>query len=415
MSREHITLYALQALIKSRLESAMPTTIWVCAEVADIKVNSSGHCYLDLVEKGEGETTPRAHVRATIWRSAYASLSARFKASTGGEIMRGMKVLVSAKVSYHPTFGLTLQISAIDPSYTLGDLERIKRETIARLQNEGVWELNRKRTMPYVPQRIAVISSANAAGYEDFISQLNSSCYRFDLTLFSSPMQGEGVESGVITALDQIAAQAHNFDAVVIIRGGGSTTDLRWFDNYAICAAVARFPLPVLSGIGHERDESIVDMVAHTPLKTPTAVAVWLTERLEKIDGWLENAALKITKEAQQSIHKSELLLKQWSVELHVESSKLTEREAIKLTTQGEQLDHLIHTMLQRERERLDSLTAMVDSHSPKHILTKGFSIARINGKAVSTIDDVTIGQRLEVTVSDGTVAAEVVEKQVIT
>ncbi len=270
---QHITLRELQRRVKAALEGQFALPVWVSAEISEIKVNYSGHCYLELVEKGGDNGVPTAQARAVVWRSHYPRISGYFEAETGQPLAAGIKILAKVLVSYHELYGFSLQITDIDPSYTLGDMERQRQQTIAQLQQDGVWEMNREVPMPAVVQRIAIVSSVNAAGYQDFCKELDKSPYRFRLTLFDAFMQGEAAEESIVEALCAVADRAEDFDAVVLIRGGGSRSDLNCFNAYRLCAHVAQFPLPILTGIGHDKDTSVADMVAHTALKTPTAVA----------------------------------------------------------------------------------------------------------------------------------------------
>ena len=291
---QHITLRELQRRVKAALEGQFALPLWVSAEISDLKVNYSGHCYLELVEKGGDNGVPTAQARAVIWRSQYPRVAAYFEAETGQRLAPGLKILAKVLVTYHELYGFSLQITEIDPSFTLGDLERQRQQTIAQLQQDGVWEMNREVEMPAVVQRVAIVSSANAAGYQDFCKELAKSPYRFETVLFDAFMQGEAAEQSIIDALCRVADRLEEFDAVVIIRGGGSRSDLNCFNAYRLCSYVAQFPLPVITGIGHDKDTSVADMVAHTALKTPTAVAGWLVERMSGIEGWLDNAALQL-------------------------------------------------------------------------------------------------------------------------
>ena len=305
IAAQYITLSELQRRVRQVLEERFALPLWVSAEIAEVKVNYSGHCYLELVEKGEGDGVPKAQARAVIWRSQYARIAAYFEAETGQRLAAGMRILAKATVNYHELYGFSLQLLDVDPAYTLGDMERQRQQTIARLQAEGVWEMNRQQAMPAVVQRIAVVSSSRAAGYQDFCNELAKSPYRFCLTLFDAVVQGAAAEDSIVDALSRIAAAGEAFDAVVMIRGGGSSSDLNCFNAYRLCNHVAQFPLPVVTGIGHDKDTSVADLVAHTALKTPTAVAAWLVERMAQADGYLAwaglqlgNAALAITHSA---------------------------------------------------------------------------------------------------------------------
>ena len=312
----HITLSELQRLVKETLHERFALPVWVSAEISEVKVNYSGHCYLELVEKGGDNGVPLAQSRAVIWRTAYSRIAGYFEAETGQRLAAGIKILAKVAVNYHELYGFSLQITDIDPAYTLGDMQRQRQQTIDCLRKEGVWDMNREVGMPAVVQRIAIVSSANAAGYQDFCKEIGKSPYRFRLTLFDAFMQGAAAEESIVAALCAVADRMEEFDAVVIIRGGGSASDLNCFNAYRLCTHVAQFPLPVLTGIGHDKDTSVADMVAHTALKTPTAVAGWLVERMDTIDAWLDNAALQLRDNVLVTSRAQELRLQELSSHL---------------------------------------------------------------------------------------------------
>jgi len=283
---ERLKLSELNGLVKKAVGEAFTAPVWVIGEISELKMNRSGHCYLNLIEKEENGDAIVAQARATIWSYTYRMLRPYFESTTGQQLTEGLKVLVSVSVEFHELYGYSLNIRDIDPTYTLGDMARRRLEIIARLQAEGVANMNKELDLPLVPQKIAIISSSTAAGYQDFIDQLtnNAAGYHFFFKLFPSVMQGNQAESSIIAALEQIYVYENFFDAVVIIRGGGSQADLSCFDNYNLAYFITQFPLPVITGIGHEKDDSIVDMVAHTRLKTPTAVAEFLISGVASFD-----------------------------------------------------------------------------------------------------------------------------------
>ena len=390
--RESFTLYELQRIIGAAIEQFLAKPVWVSAEIAEIKVNASGHCYLELVERDKESASgkaAKAQSRAVIWKSHYPRLAAKFEGATGKQLSAAMKILVEVTVSHHPVYGLSLQITDIDPTYTLGDIERQKEITIARLKADGVWDMNRELAVPRVVQRVAVVSSATAAGYQDFMQELIHSPYRIDTELFEATMQGESSEQSIADALTAIAEREEEFDAVAIIRGGGSTTDLECFNAYLTALCVAQFPLPVLTGIGHDKDVSIVDMVAAVPLKTPTAVAAWICGTAERFDGELEYAAVML----RESCH------------------KVTQTATMRLEGYSEQLKHLAELALVRGRERLDNYAMLVENFAPSRLLKLGFAVARAEGKVIRTTTDVTIGQSITIEVADGTLTAKIVDK----
>lgn len=293
---DKLSLSELQLIIKDSICLAMPDMYWVAAEISEIRENYAGHCYLELIEKLPDDKNVRARVKAVIWSNRYRFLKSLFENVTGEQLKSGMKVLVKIKVDYHEIYGLSLIISDIDPSYTAGEMALKRQMILKRLGEEGVLMMNKELELPFVPRRIAVISSASAAGYGDFIRQLkeNPNGYIFYTALFEAIMQGAETEHSIIRALERISLKAELFDVVAIIRGGGSQSDLSWFDNYNIAYYVTQFPLPVITGIGHEKDMSVTDMVAFRSLKTPTAVADFLIESVSEAENYLNQLGTQI-------------------------------------------------------------------------------------------------------------------------
>ncbi len=291
MPKKAITLLELNNAVRNSLNTAFPEQYWVIAEISEIRENRNGHCYLELVEKDEVNDRFIARSRAVIWANTYKMLKPFFEDTTGRELGEGLKILTSVTVEFHELYGFSLNIKDIDPNYTLGDIERQKQEAIAKLKEEGVYDMNKSLDAPVVFQKIAVISSKTAAGYGDFCDQLqhNPYGYKFYLKLFPSIMQGEQAESSIIHTLERIYEYENLFDAVVIIRGGGAKADLHCFNSYWLAYHVAQFPLPVITGIGHERDETVTDMVAFRKMKTPTAVAEFLVNKAGEFDNILNN------------------------------------------------------------------------------------------------------------------------------
>ncbi|MBO5771938.1 MAG: exodeoxyribonuclease VII large subunit [Alistipes sp.] len=390
--RAYITLSQLQSRISIVVEDAFDRPIWVVAEIAELKLNRSGHCYLELVEKGEREAIC-ASARGVIWRTGYQSLMRRFEAESGRTLAAGMKILAKIAVSYHPLYGLSLQIVDLDPTYTLGDIEQRKRETIERLQREGVWDMNRTLPLPRVVQRIAIVSSATAAGYRDFMREIEGRIYRIDTTLFEAVMQGEMAEQSIIEALSTIAERCDDFDAVAIIRGGGSTGDLDCYNGYELASFVAQFPLPILSGIGHDKDVSITDMVAAVPLKTPTAVAAWICDRAADFDGELERYAIALRDICRQATLSATLRLEHFSTEVR----------------------HLVERTLQSESQRLDGIANLVANFAPERIFRLGYAIARKEGESLQSVNSVSVGDTINISLADGEIESKItkiVEKQ---
>lgn len=400
----HIPLSELLREVKETLVERFMAPRWVTAEIAEIKCHASGHCYLDLVEKGSKEGIPKAEARAVIWRNNYLPIAERFTTETGQTLTAGLQILASVLVSYHERFGFSLQIINIDPAYTLGDMERQRHETIARLQEEGIWELNKQQALPPLVQRLAILSSAQAAGYRDLMKELERSPYAFRTTLFEAAMQGEQAEGSLIAALDRVAAQQEEFDAVVIVRGGGSTSDLNCFNAYRLCNYIAQFPLPVITGIGHDKDQSVADLVAHTALKTPTAVGGWLTERMATIERWLEGAALQLNDTVLRRMRSEELRLERLRSDLQQRSREGMLHARLHLEQQAAKLPEAVAHRFEREQLRLKGAVDIVESRSPQRILQLGFAIVRGGGEAIRSIEELKRHKQLQIELADGSV-----------
>ena len=407
-THSHITLSQLQRLVKETLHERFALPVWVSAEIAEIKINYSGHCYLELVEKGGDNGVPLAQSRAVIWRTAYPRIAGYFEAETGQRLAAGIKILAKVAVNYHELYGFSLQITDIDPSYTLGDMERQRQITIERLQREGVWDINRENPLPQVVQRIAIVSSRQAAGYQDFCKELGKSPYAFSLTLFDAFMQGAGAEDSIVAALDAVADRMDDFDAVVLIRGGGSASDLNCFNAYRLCAHVAQFPLPILTGIGHDKDTSVADMVAHTALKTPTAVAGWLVERMAETDGWLDCAALQLNDMTKAAMHASEVRLERLSGEVRRLSGELLTRQTLRLEHFTGLLPDAARDFLARQGVRLGNAAELIAGRSPERILRLGFAVVRTGDEIEIDIP----GRSIRLAVDDAEIAARMAAQE---
>ena len=408
---QHITLSELQRHIKQALEGALPLPVWVVAEVSELKVNYSGHCYLELVEKSEpargGTPIPRAQARAVIWRQQYAMLSAYFEAETGSRLAAGMKILAKVLVSYHELYGLSLQITDLDASYTLGEVERQKQMTIAQLRADGVWDMNREQELPLLTQRVAIVSSVAAAGYRDFCNELQQGGYVFRTTLFDAVVQGQAAEESICAALAAVAERQEEFDVVVIIRGGGSASDLSCFNSYRLCSYVAQFPLPVVTGIGHDKDTSVADMVAHTPLKTPTAVAAWLTERMARLEGWLADAAMHLSELAVKATQREQLRLERMAGEVARLGGTYCERARSRMAMLGEQLRSEVARFIERRAMFLQVAESSVEARAPEKILRLGFAVVRCDGRAVTSAKGLK-GREVDIQLAEGYIKAEV-------
>lgn len=406
--RQTLSLSELQRLVRHALDERFPLPVWVSAEIAEIKVNYSGHCYMELVEKGGANGVPTAQARAVVWRSAFPALAARFEAETGQRLAAGIRILVRAAVTYHELYGFSLRIDDIDPAYTLGDMERQRQETIRRLQADGVWDMNRETFMPPVVQRVAVVSSAQAAGYRDFRKEIEKSPYRIGHTLFDAFMQGAAAEESIIGALCAVADAADAYDAVVIIRGGGSASDLNCFNAYRLCSYVAQFPLPVITGIGHDKDTSVADMVAHKALKTPTAVAAWLTDRMARIEAWLDESARRLHDTAVTTTRNERLRLERLASDTAREGGMYVERCRSALGLLREQTAAAALRIVESNKARLEAADGLVEGRSPQRIMRMGFAVVRSGGRALLSTEGLRAGERIEVELCDGALDADI-------
>ena len=407
-SEQSLTLLDLQRMVRATLESRFCDPLWISAEISELKVNRSGHCYLNLVEKGATDGAPRAEARAVIWKSAYLPMASMFETATGATLRAGLRVLVRVVVTYHEIYGFSLQIIDIDPRYTLGEIERRRRETIARLKQDGVWDMNRELELPRPTLRIAIVSSDTAAGYQDFMNELGRSAYRFQTTLFRSLMQGDAAEESIVAALRDIAQREEDFDVVAIIRGGGSTSDLALFDSYLIASYVAQFPLPIFSGIGHDKDVSVVDMVAHTSLKTPTAVATKLVEMADYEMTLVENFATEIAHNVEDMLHGEELRLYTHGVNISREATRHISNHEKRIELLKDGLLSRVEYMISTEEQRLNAAERTLQSYSLDNILRLGFAVARNQEGAIRSIANTRIGESVDIELLDGVVGAEI-------
>ena len=407
-SHESLTLYDLMRMVRGSVESRFSDPIWISAEISELKLNRSGHCYLNLVEKGATDGAPRAEARAMIWRSSYNTITSSFESATGTPLSAGIKVLVRVVVTFHEIYGLSLQIIDIDPSYTLGEVERRRRETIARLQEDGVWDMNRELELSRPTLRIAIISSATAAGYRDFMQEIGRCNYRFKITLFESLMQGDGGENSVINALGAIADREEEFDVVAIIRGGGSTSDLALFDSYRIASHIAQFPLPVVTGIGHDKDVSVADMVAHTSCKTPTAVATLFMELADQEMNYIAALAAEIKLIAERNLANESLRIVRYSGDISRLALEYLQREEHSVQLLKHELFTEAKNRINNELQRIERAEAIVESHSVENILQLGFALLRSGTHSIRRTSDVSIGESINIELYDGSISAEI-------
>lgn len=447
------TLAELQQEIKERLSESFPFAVWIVAEINTLTRHKSGHCYMELVQKSKTSNSIIAQARATVWANKFSFISAYFESETDRELAVGMNVMLQVAITYHEVYGMSLNVLGINPTYTIGDVERAKKEIIDRLINEGVFDMNKTQTLPPVIQNIAVISSSTAAGYGDFVNHLETNMYGYhiNVTLYEAAMQGEQTEISVLDALNRIGDEYENYDAVAIIRGGGSKNDLSWFDNYNIAYMVTQFPLPVISGIGHERDESIVDMVAHTRMKTPTAVANFIIDYNAQFEEQVDSTSSEIFDIAKEFLMGSEMYLNNMTMsimKIRTLLSKHSERcdrimseirtglnvrmkeEDMKLNMIGNKLEtspkrliseqesHLngikelisrtTKHRIEKANEKLSFLEHRLTLNDPRTILKRGYSITRINGKVVTNDLETNEGDIMETLLYDGKVTSVV-------
>ena len=381
------SLSELCAQIEVVLMDGLPDTYWVRCEIASLS-EKGGHLYLDLVEKGQRGLFV-ARQRATCWNGRQQMLRAYFAQETGSSLQAGMQVLLEVSVRFHSVYGLSLDVQGIDPQYTLGDMARQRQAAISRLQAEGVFDMQRMLSLPTLTRRLAVVSAAEAAGYSDFVHQLEESSYSFVATLFPAVMQGDRAAASIRAALDSIGATEEEFDAVVIIRGGGATTDLTCFDDYALAALCAQFPLPILTGIGHTRDVSVLDLVAFQALKTPTAVAAFLVERMDEQMERMQRLTYRLQQTARRQV-----LLRRHRVE---------------------QLEQRLYAGVQSwtmfRRNHIRMLEQRVETLNPERVYRLGYSLLRKDGRVVRSVADCRQGDTVSAELADGIVQLTVQER----
>lgn len=454
-----LTLYELNKAIKSVINHNFDTQLWIVAEIHNLNLHKSGHCYLELVQKSKSDDSIIAQARATIWASQFKYISSFFRSATNSELSKGMNVMLKVIVDFHEVYGFSLNVRDIDPSYTLGDLERRKKEIIDKLIVLGVYDNNKKLTLPYVIKNIAVISSRGAAGFEDFMTQLENNIYkyRWNIVLFDSDMQGPNTEKSLISSLDLIFEKQHLFDVVCIIRGGGSKADLSFFDNFNIAYKITQFPLPVITGIGHERDESVIDMVAHTKLKTPTAVAEYLInynynfeKNIDEIHKYIILKSNEIIKSQMLfitsivfSLNKTKELIQKQKDSLNEkyyilknQVKNLLKNEKIKIDDASkiikikpsnlisktinnreadfQQLKKLYYRNLLQIQNNLFNIEKRLKLSDPKNLLMRGFSITKINGKTIKPFMQINKGDIIETILVSRKLYSSITDEKII-
>ena len=388
----------------------LPDEYWVEAELAECR-ERGGHCYLELIEKDADSNTPVAKASAKCWRQTWQMVLPYFERATGQTINAGMKVLLKVYAQFHEAYGFSWIVSDIDPTFTLGDMARKRQEIIRKLKEAGIFDLQRELCIPLFAQRIAVISAEGAAGYGDFCRQLEDNEYgfRFEVTLFPAIMQGEQVEASVVAALNKIHPHVRDFDVVVIIRGGGATSDLSGFDTLALAENVSQFPIPIITGIGHDRDESILDMVANTRVKTPTAAAALLIDNLRQVLERINNAQQRITLAIHQRIanQKSRLTNLQTLIPALVERKLSNAKHRVELLEN--RLPAATERIMTNQKHKLSQIELMLQSYDPQLLLKRGYSITLLNGRAIRDPEELKAGDKIETRVEKGTIQSVVI------
>ena len=425
------SLFELNSLVADVIDSTMSRSYWVQAELSEARENR-GHCYMELIEKNEGSNIPIARASAKCWSNVWMLIKPAFIRITGQEVRAGMKVMLQVHAQFHPQYGFSWIVDDINPEYTMGDMMRKRQEIIRQLKAEGVFELQKELHFPIFAQRIAVISSETAAGYGDFCNQLETNEYElyFHVELFPAVMQGDHVEQSIINALNQINSREDDFDCVVIIRGGGATADLSGFDTLSLAENVANFPLPIVTGIGHERDESVLDMVSFQRVKTPTAAAAYLIDHLASTLMRVENAQTQIVDSVRRALEVEKMRIQHIGIHIPVLFSVvrtkqearldgLSQRLLMKLKETMKQTNFHLSTLQSRilptlqnrlsiEQHRLEILEQRARLLDPSLPLKRGYSITLCNGKTVRNAKDLKIGDTIITRLEKGEVESRV-------
>lgn len=404
MEQSFLTLSELNRQVKEAIRDHLPESYWMRAETSDVRRNRNGHCYLEFVEKDSVTQSIIAKARGVIWSNLFQMLSAYFENETGQQFTSGINVLVRVSVEFHELYGYSLTVMDIDPSFTLGEIARNRQLVLKQLEEEGVLTLNRELALPELSHRIAVISSPTAAGYEDFCDQLanNPGGLVFYTKLFPAIMQGDRSEASIISALEQIFPYRDLFDAVAIIRGGGASSELSCFDSYLLATNVAQFPLPVISGIGHERDFTVLDMVAHTRAKTPTAVAEFLISRLTLTATELLNLEERVVSESESRLLKEQTDLFSLSKDLVHQSSFMIQKESAAIQQFSNKLKYGVRHLLQHQSHLLENREQFIQMISPVNILKRGYTLTLKNGKIVTSLRDLSVDDVVKTRFRDG-------------
>ena len=405
-----ITLSELTNQIQQTIRLTFDTPVWIRAEISELRENPGGHCYLELIEKDGDSDALLAKTKATIWASTFRMLKPYFESSTGQTLRAGLNVLVAVTVEFHGVYGFSLNIRDIDPTFTIGEMAARRLQIIRQLEADGIVDMNKQLPFPELSQRLAIISSPTAAGYGDFCDQLNNdpSHFTFYTKLFPAIMQGEQAEASIISALEKIYDNVDLFDVVVIIRGGGATTDLACFDSYELALNCAQFPLPIIAGIGHQRDISILDMVAHTSVKTPTAAAEFLVSRLQDAEDTVVNIISDIRYLVKNRIENESHFISQIQIQIKQTLRSWVQQRTHVLERQKNRLQSNVRLQLLKQNNKLSLLEKNIDTHSPAFLLKHGYSITTLNGKRITSVKQIKAGDTIRTFVGDGEFSSEV-------
>lgn len=409
--QDSLSLLELNRRVRDAIDALLPMSFWVRAELSECR-ESRGHCYMELIQKDEGTNTPVARASAKCWRSSWMSVSRRFEHVAGQPLRAGLQVMLLVHAQFHEAYGFSWIVDDINPEFTLGDMERKRREIIEKLKAEGIFELNKELTLPLLTQRIAVISSATAAGYGDFCRQLSDNPHDllFHAELFPAIMQGEQVEQSVIAALEAIYERVSEFDAVVIIRGGGATADMSGFDALALAENVAQFPLPIITGIGHDRDECVLDMVANTHVKTPTAAAAFLVEHQYSVLCLVEDFRERVFRHTREQMMQARESVQHIAASLPMHFSRCISRHELRLNQLMNRVTAAAAQTLHARQHDVDILAMRSQAADPQRILERGYSLTTLNGRAVRDASQLRSGMTVQTRVMKGSFAAVVKE-----
>lgn len=407
-----LTLLELNKTIRKGLKSLFPSTIWVQAEISECKQHFSGHCYLELIQKTPSDASICARSKATIWAGQWRKIAPHFEHETGQKLQPGLQVLLEVSVEFHEQYGMNLVVHAIDPAFTLGDQAIKRQQTIRRLEADGVFTQNKTLPEPILPQRIAIISSPQAAGLQDFMHQIANNPYGFVVytALFSASMQGAQSSASVIQALERIAESNVDFDWVVIIRGGGASIDLTSFDSYELCYYCTQFPVPILAGLGHEKDVSVLDLVAHTSVKTPTAAAAYVLHALMLQSDRMETAMERLSVVSERILSRQTERVTQARMRLTQIGNQRFVQEFNRMERSLSRLDLAAQSSILRTKHRIEMHEQTLKGYDPITLLKRGFSVTLYKGRSVRSVAELPLGAPIKTRLADGEVES-IVEK----